>query len=515
MNRGTLIRAWQIDYEKFIAGRVFESKSQAEAQLIPLLNKYFAQLDEGGRVSYLWFSQNPQHPATGESFELALSNQSDIKSWFLGEEISYGSGSDLKTTTVFELWRNHRDRRKLTDVIFDASGCHHSFALNLWFGYGCIPSEGDISLFKNFLVEVVCGNEPDPVAASEELLKLIAWKFQNPTERPEKSLVIRGGKGTGKNVFVEILCQMMGWAYCRITASREDLFGRFNAHLQHTAFMVLNEAFWRGHNGEEAILKQLITENSMPIERKFGAKSSAKNSLMIIMMANAEWVIPASEDERRFVVYEMANAYQQNTTYFAKLYEHQYKNGGNEALLYHLLNYELDGWHPRDMRDTKGLATQKLYSRDLVEQWLIELIEYPEDILAYAETPSEAIRLDETVQKSRNYWLKSNHSEWFPVWKPLVTTPQWEFKSLVLGRSKEAYWLFTKWLKDNEHSYENRKPSQSQFTGKLKSLLPNIICSKNNDLQSLRPSGNKDPIKVIKLPPRPEMLRWLKNRTGE
>ena len=108
MNRGPLIGAWQIDYEKFIAGRVFESKSKAEAQLIPLLNKYFAQLDEGGRVSYLWFSQNPQHPATGESFELALSNQSDIKSWFLGEEISYGSGSDLKTTTVFELWRNQR-----------------------------------------------------------------------------------------------------------------------------------------------------------------------------------------------------------------------------------------------------------------------------------------------------------------------------------------------------------------------------------------------------------------------
>lgn len=514
MSRGKLIEAWQVDYEKFIAGRVFESKVQAEACLIPLLNKYFAQLDEGGRVSYLWFSEIPQHPATGESFELALSNQSDSRSWFLGEDISYGSGSEFKTVSVFELWRNHRDRRKLTDVIFDASDDCRPLSLNLWFGYGCKPIEGDISLFKGFIVDVVCGDEPNPEAASEELIKLLAWKFQNPTERPEKALVIRGRKGTGKNVFVEILCQMMGWAYCRITASRDDLFGRFNAHLQHTAVMVLNEAFWRGHNGEEAILKQLITENSMPVERKYGAKSSAKNCLMIIMMANAEWVIPASEDERRFVVYEMTSSYQQNTAYFAKLYDYQYKSGGNEALLYHLLNYQLDGWHPRDMQDTKGLAAQKLYSRDLVEQWVVELIEYPDEVLAYAETPSEGFGVDNTVQQSREFWSKANNSKWFPVWKPLVTTPQWESKSLVLGRSKEAYWLFSKWVKDTDYSSEYRRPNLAQFTGRLKSLLPEIICTKTG-LHSLRLAGKKDPIKVIKLPPRPVLIDWYKNCRGE
>jgi hypothetical protein len=99
------------------------------------------------------------------------------------------------------------------------------------------------------------------------------------------------------------------------------------------------------------------------------------------MAANAEWVVPASHDERRFAVFDVSNRYAQGAcadeerrAYFDALHQ-ELANGGLEAMLYDLLNWDLGNWHPRQVYDTEGLQHQKEQSLPPIEQWFVELLE--------------------------------------------------------------------------------------------------------------------------------------------
>ena len=213
--------------------------------------------------------------------------------------------------------------------------------INLFFGFATEPREGDWTLFRQFLIEAICGNEPDPEAAADELLMLLAWKAQNFDQPPGRALVLHGGSGVGKDFFVNILADMFGESYTFFTAQTEHMFGRFNSHLENKAIIHLNGV------PDEAVLKSQIADSTIMIERKFGAPSIRKNIAMFILTEYANWVVPAQLDPR-ILVYDVANAWQRDHTRFGLLAE-QMDRGGRAALLYHLLNMDLEGWHPRSI----------------------------------------------------------------------------------------------------------------------------------------------------------------------
>jgi hypothetical protein len=99
------------------------------------------------------------------------------------------------------------------------------------------------------------------------------------------------------------------------------------------------------------------------------------------MAANAEWVIPASHDERRFTVFDVSERYAKNgvtdnerNAYFDALH-HELQNGGAAAMLYDLLNRQLGGWHPRQVYETDGLRRQKEQSMQPIDQWFDEFLQ--------------------------------------------------------------------------------------------------------------------------------------------
>jgi len=101
----------------------------------------------------------------------------------------------------------------------------------------------------------------------EYLLSWLARCVQKPERPAEVAIVMCGGRGTGKGAFVRAFGSIFGQHFTHISQARH-LTGNFNAHLEDSVVLFVDEGFWAGDKQGEAVLKHLITEPSMMIERK-------------------------------------------------------------------------------------------------------------------------------------------------------------------------------------------------------------------------------------------------------
>jgi hypothetical protein len=210
-----------------------------------------------------------------------------------------------------------------------------------------------------------------------------AWSLQNPGKPAEVALVFRGGRGTGKGLYARAMKQAFGQHGLQIS-SAEHLTGRFNLHLMDCALLFADEAFWPGHKATEGSLKRMITEPTLFVEPKNINAFEVENNLHIIMAANADWVVPAGLDERRFAFCDVSERYKQSKEYFDPLYA-EIEAGGIAAMMDDLLAMDLNSWHPREaVPQTAALDDQKMRTLSPEDQfWLIllESGELPEEFI--------------------------------------------------------------------------------------------------------------------------------------
>jgi hypothetical protein len=213
--------------------------------------------------------------------------------------------------------------------------------------------------------EVLANGDPE---AERYNWKWTAWAVQNPDLQAEVALVFRGLKGTGKGFWGHTLRIIFG-EHGLYISSPVHLIGNFNGHLEGCVFMFADEAYAVADKKSESILKALVTEPVMMVERKGIDARQVKNRLHVMMGANQDWVVPATGDERRFVINEVSDARRGDKDYFTALYAER-DNGGLEAMFYDLLNTDLGDWHPRQIYETKALREQKRYSLTGEDEWL-------------------------------------------------------------------------------------------------------------------------------------------------
>lgn len=268
---------------------------------------------------------------------------------------------------VYEVWMESSKRPTAIGTIIDPNAERFSGEmLNLWRGWGLEPAPGSWPLIRQHIEQVVCGGNLDDASY---LLRWIAWKVQHPTLPPEVALVLRGRKGTGKGTLVRLLMMIFGHHGLQIS-DRKHLVGSFNAHFLKCLLLNADEALWPGSKQDEGPLKRLVTEPTLSIEPKGVDLFDAPNMLGVILTGNADWMVPASDDERRYAVFDVADTYLQDFAYFDAL-RVEMRDGGAAAFLHDMLAMDLDGWHPRqDVPQTSALAEQKMESAGAEVHWL-------------------------------------------------------------------------------------------------------------------------------------------------
>jgi energy-coupling factor transporter ATP-binding protein EcfA2 len=131
----------------------------------------------------------------------------------------------------------------------------------------------------------------------------LAHIVQQPTLKPGSTLVITGRKGTGKSTLFDYMNQLLG-RHGITVSQRKQIVGQFNGHLATTLLMVCEEAFWAADPQAEGVMKDMITNKSMLIEKKGYDPIQSLNYTRLALISNMDWVVPASlKDERRFGVF--------------------------------------------------------------------------------------------------------------------------------------------------------------------------------------------------------------------
>ncbi len=269
--------------------------------------------------------------------------------------------------------------------------------MNLWRGFATPPiapgqpspsGYGSVNWdrMQAHIAEVLADGD---AAALEYIMKWSAWAVQNPGERAEAALVFRGGKGSGKGTFAHALRRMFG-AHGLHIANPKHLVGAFNAHLRNCLLLYADEAFWAGDKQGESTLKALITESTLTIEQKGVDAVQWHNRIHLIMTANAEWVVPASHDERRYVVLNVSEKYVDNERYFQALHD-EIAAGGLSAMLHDLQQVDLKGWHPRKILKTEALLQQKMQSMNPLQEWWADMLEAGYIPAAPKDSPDSAM----------------------------------------------------------------------------------------------------------------------------
>lgn len=269
-------------------------------------------------------------------------------------------------TAAIEAWLRHPDRRQyLNGMALLPGETAPKDVYNLWRGFGVQPVEGDCTMALDFTRYVICSGNAGHFAY---LIRWMAWCVQNPGKQAEVAVVTQGAKGAGKGTLWRWMLRIFGMHGLHIL-HRRHLVGNFNAHLRAVCFVFADEAFFAGDHEGEAVIKGIITEPELTVERKGVDAFAIRNRLKVAMATNSEWAVAASEDERRYFVLEVSSRRRGDHEFFHEL-NRQMDAGGLGALLHYLLNLDLTGFNIRSVPNTQALQQQKIRSLKPFRAWL-------------------------------------------------------------------------------------------------------------------------------------------------
>lgn len=305
---------------------------------------------------------------TNDRRTLNLFRVSDLHAWFANDQICVG---DDKCTTASKVWITAPSRRQFEGIEFAPDGDLPEGYLNLWQGFS-VESDpsGSCQRFLDHIRDNICNGDDELYSWC---ISWFAQIVQQPRIKPGTALVLRGGQGTGKTIVGEIFGRLIREHH--VTVSRaKHITGAFNQHLAQCLFLQAEEAFWAGSKDAEGTLKDLVTGHTQLIEPKGVDAIPVRNVLRLFVTTNNEWAVPAGMQERRFAVYDVSDARQQDLTYFKALID-QMNDGGYEALLHYLLNFDLSTVNLRQPPKTDALLDQVLASLPPEQSWWLEVLQ--------------------------------------------------------------------------------------------------------------------------------------------
>jgi hypothetical protein len=301
----------------------------------------------------------------------------ELHSWYENDRVS----TEKATEPVSKYWMKHKKRREYPyGIVFAPQGASDGY-YNHWRGFSVEPdATKSCRLILSHVRKVLC-NGDDKLYAY--FIGWLAHMIQHPEEKPGVAVVLRGKKGAGKDTIADYVGKLFPHHHV-VVANQEHMVGRFNAHQEKCLLLHVQEGFWAGNKNAEGSLKYLITSEKVFIEPKGINGFHVDSVLRLFMSSNEDWVVPATSDERRYFVLDVPPTKVRDHKYFDAI-RHERANGGLEALLAFLQNYDLNNFNVRDVPSTVALGRQKVQGLKNIERWWFSMLESGElDMSSYS-----------------------------------------------------------------------------------------------------------------------------------
>lgn len=369
-------------------GKNFELDREAFARAsIEEVNEDHAVVTRGAKTVVIWEQYDPRV----QRFALTFLKKSDFVDklvWSI--PMPTEAGKSGKSKPLGSLWFASGARRQYEAIYFAPGQKVGVRELNTWTGFAVEPTDslGGWSKLKDHLLQNVAQGDE---AAYDYILSWLAFGVQRLREPVGTALVLQGAKGAGKSILIVLYGYIFG-GHTWVTSISEDIVGRFNAHLETTLLLGVEEAFAPQNRAADGTLKDLITAKTLRFEDKFFSAWRGPSHLRIIMTSNNDQVVRADGSDRRYAVFEVINPHQGNPDarrrYFGEMVE-QMENGGYEAMLGELLARDISGWNPEAIPETEALWRQKHLnlSYDPVAAWYHSRLEDGIDLLGEEGSP--------------------------------------------------------------------------------------------------------------------------------
>jgi hypothetical protein len=186
------------------------------------------------------------------------------------------------------------------------------------------PSENPQKMLKPYfdIVRELCGGIDKD---ADYLHKFFANIFQEPTKRPPTTIVIKGKQGTGKNLVLDAIGNMVDKIHYITTSNVKDLFGEHAEGFYRKLLVNLNEAEGKDTFDYEGKIKSFVTDDSITLNPKFVRPCQVSNHARLVITTNKETPIPidVKSQDRRYVVYKTTEEYlKYSQSAWANLYNH-------------------------------------------------------------------------------------------------------------------------------------------------------------------------------------------------
>lgn len=335
----------------------------------------------------------------------------DLHQWYENDRVA----TEKATEPVTKAWMRHKLRREYPNGITFAPGLTREGYFNHWKGWSVLPDEdAACSLWLKHLREVICAGVEEHYHYA---LRWFAHMVQKPWEKPGVAFVLRGKKGYGKDTIMDYFGGCCADHHIKI-ANQEQLTGKFNAHQEKCLILHVEEGFWAGSKQAEGSLKHLITSEKVLIEPKGLNAFHVDSYLRLFISSNEEWVVPATNDERRFFVLDVAGHRKNDHAYFKALRD-EMNNGGRSALLHYLMTLDLSDFQVRNYPDTSAISAQKVQGLKNIEKFWFDILDAAE--MPVSSTPADgkfggwhtkSIQVDRTeFYEAYKHWFERRRFE--------------------------------------------------------------------------------------------------------
>jgi hypothetical protein len=366
--------------------QIARARAEVEEPMLRELNERHAVIAlYGGKTRVVSWEPSEVDPSRTE---IVAQSFDDFRNRYMHVPVQTGTDKDgnPKYTPAGKWWLEHRMRRQYRAVVLRPNEDAGEDEYNIWQGLAVRPEPGEWPLLRRLIVEGLAGGDE---RLADYIIRWSAFGVQNPGLPAEVALTFIGGKGTGKSTFGRIMCRIFGQHGVAV-AGEKSLTSNFNKHLHGCVMLLADEAVPPGNRNAAGLIKNFITDETIMVEPKGVDSFPAPNRMKVIIASNNTYVVDASDDERRYAVFNVSKRFaappgagpDDVRVRFWRDLRAEVNGGGIEAFLHDLLEMDLGDWHPRyDVPQTTALNEQRAASLKGFDRiWF--------DALASGELPS-------------------------------------------------------------------------------------------------------------------------------
>ncbi|KAA6400573.1 MAG: hypothetical protein EZS28_003897 [Streblomastix strix] len=171
-------------------------------------------------------------------------------------------------------------------------------------------------------IEGFLGLLKDTISANDELiyeylLNWFAYIVQNAGKKTETAIILQGLQGIGKNVFINVLCELLAGYSSKNITDIDDFVGKFNVAIENKMLAIANEMknFGESRMSNIDALKSIITEYSFVVNEKYIPKHEVENVVNMILVTNKIFPIKIENNDRFYVVFKCNSVHRGDPAY--------------------------------------------------------------------------------------------------------------------------------------------------------------------------------------------------------